>query len=169
MPDLYPPEFDEDPTGHVQPGVYILLGGHLWEVHERSADGYSAELRRYTAERAENLTLDLADDDLDWTVEDIDPAEDLDPAGKYSNAYVGDEEDGVFLQAIERGGGWFFGTVVDCDTGGWCGGLTECQGPYDTEAAALADAHAEASEWCFVNDVITESDIEDNNANPERT
>ncbi len=69
------------------------------------------------------------------------------------DAYVGDENDGVYVGVGEGPDGWYVSTVVDSNTGSFVDNLVMDDGPYPTEAEALEAGKNQAIEWCLDNGV----------------
>jgi hypothetical protein len=67
--------------------------------------------------------------------------------------YVGDEDDGVYFQVGKKGKNFYVSTTVDCNTGHFIDSLRTDDGPYRTEAEAIAHGRFVAEEWCFDNQV----------------
>jgi len=67
--------------------------------------------------------------------------------------YIGDGQDGVYVQAAEGPDGWYVSTVVDSDTGGFVDSLCKDDGPYPTEKEALRAGRHSAMDWCMENRV----------------
>jgi hypothetical protein len=74
------------------------------------------------------------------------------------DAYVGDEDDGVYVGVAEGSDGWYVSTVIDSYTGSFVDSLIMDDGPYPTEAKALEAGKGQAIEWCLDNRVSWEDD-----------
>lgn len=93
-----------------------------------------------------------AEEQANTTIVDFDPDHAV---------YIGDGEDGVYVQTAEGEGGWYVTTVVDCNTGSFCeNGLTD-DGPYPTEDEAAGAGVEYAQDWCWSNDVSFDDDGND--------
>ena len=73
-------------------------------------------------------------------------------------AYVGDEDDGVYVGVGEGPDGWYASTVVDSNTGSFVDSLVTDDGPYETREKALEAGKSQAVEWCLDNQVSWEDD-----------
>lgn len=80
-------------------------------------------------------------------------------------AYVGDENDGVYVGVGKGPDGWYASTVVDSNTGSFVDSLVMDDGPYPTEAEALEAGKGQAIEWCLTNGVSWEDDEGDEGDN----
>ena len=69
------------------------------------------------------------------------------------DAYVGNEEDGVYLSVGEGTGGWYVSAAVDSDSGAFVETLMTDNGPYDTHEAALSIGKYWAYSWCATNGI----------------
>jgi len=58
----------------------------------------------------------------------------------------------VYFDVGQRNGKWFMSAVIDCDTASFVDGLTTDDGPYDTEAAAIAAGLHCAIDWMLNNE-----------------
>lgn len=67
--------------------------------------------------------------------------------------WVGDDQDGCYLQVEKGPAGWYFTLVVDSETGGFCLPMLLDAGPFQTEDEAREAAVEQATEWCIANDV----------------
>lgn len=68
--------------------------------------------------------------------------------------YVGDEEDGVYVQAAQGpDGGWYVSGVVDSNTGSFVDSLFTDDGPYDSYDEAMDAGKGGAADWCINNNV----------------
>lgn len=70
-----------------------------------------------------------------------------------SDGYVGNGEDGVYIQVEGRDGLWFATTWVDCNSSHFTETLINDDGPYTTYDAALEAGKAAGAEWCIINGV----------------
>lgn len=73
--------------------------------------------------------------------------------------YVGDDLDGVYVQAAEGDNGWVVTCVVDCDSAGFVENLVTDMGPYDLEEDAMRAGRDVAMDWCISNGVGCEGAI----------
>ena len=73
--------------------------------------------------------------------------------------YLGTSEDGVYFDTcyvevvpgIEKG--WYWSSLIDCNSGHWCDDYQIDQGPYATEAEALFAGLYAASDWLSDNNI----------------
>jgi hypothetical protein len=72
--------------------------------------------------------------------------------------YIGDENDGVYVQAAEGPDGWYVSTVVDCNSASFTEPLVTDDGPYSSEADALAAGRNGAKDWCLDNQIQYEDE-----------
>ena len=63
--------------------------------------------------------------------------------------YVGDEDDGIYIQAELGPDGWYVSSMVDSNTGGFVDAFSTDDGPYKTEKAALGAAASAAADWYY--------------------
>lgn len=68
--------------------------------------------------------------------------------------YLGTGQDGVYFDADQGPDGWYVSTVVDTDTGAYCGGMTFDDGPYATRGRALEAGLDVAYEWLVTNEIF---------------
>lgn len=76
--------------------------------------------------------------------------------------YVGDEQDGVYVQAAQGPDGmWYVSTVVDSNTGNFVDSLETDDGPYGSYSEAMEAGKGTAAEWCIDNGVDFEEADDD--------
>jgi hypothetical protein len=109
-----------------------------------------AAMRRHVALVAEAIAADMTEDD---EVMRRVPRGPIAVVDFDSASYVGDNEDGVYVAAAQGANGWYVSTVVDCNTAHFVQPLVTDDGPYDTEARAVAAGLRQAEEWCTDNEV----------------
>jgi hypothetical protein len=115
-----------------------MIGGEL-DADERSDCKIAASMR------FGNIQASI--DDIEGPACDV--CVDVDEA-----TYVGDEMDGVYYQVFEdEHGDFWFSTLVDCNTSGFCEGMTTGAGPYVSYKQAENWARDEAFDWCGCNGV----------------
>lgn len=67
--------------------------------------------------------------------------------------YIGNEEDGVYVQAGQDHRGFYVTCVVDCDSASFVDNLGPEMGPYIDENKALCAGRIVAIDWCLTNGV----------------
>jgi hypothetical protein len=65
--------------------------------------------------------------------------------------YVGDEDDGVYVQTAKGPDGWYVSGMVDSDTGSFVDDFETDAGPFDTEKEALSYMTGSAADWYYEN------------------
>jgi hypothetical protein len=68
--------------------------------------------------------------------------------------YIGDEQDGCYVQAGQGPSDkWYVTVVVDSETGSFIDTILDTDGPHETEAAAMECGRDWAFKWCCDNGV----------------
>lgn len=70
-----------------------------------------------------------------------------------ATSWVGDEQDGCYVQTFRDDDGFYYTVVVDSESGGFVEELAMMVGPYGTRAEAKRDGEGLAIEWCLNNGV----------------
>jgi hypothetical protein len=67
--------------------------------------------------------------------------------------YIGSEDDGVYVQTAEGPDGWYVSSVIDYNTARVTHAYITDDGPYASQAEALAAGLSAAKDWCVDNGV----------------
>lgn len=70
--------------------------------------------------------------------------------------WIGDEQDGCYVQVEGQDSEWYCTVVVDSGTGAFVEDLYTNHGPFETKDEALEWGHCQATEWCLTNEVEVE-------------